>query len=273
MNPNPYDTEYIVWDFQSRIARLLIPKDGIGVYSDPLRLPSILITAQAVYQVETETWLKNLLPHTVSQGELRSKQSIGGMLAQYGFNFSNRHAELPIALPVVQHGKPVAFVHEKFVIGTIPGAQTTAETSEDSSQELATPAETSTPEVNSQQGIRKQRVGVIQYYYKDPDCRAKHSGGTDCVCWTTTPRQGINQMTRRVWAYQDVGGTSSRRTLIEEFPLEVGEWKLISPSGKVFSGKDPVSCVVSECNVRIPAEARLARMLEVIAEHEVSNRD
>lgn len=41
---------------------------------------------------------------------------------------------------------------------------------------------------------------------------------------------------------------------------EAGEWMLVSPSGHVYVGENPIRCVSAESKQRIPAEVALARI-------------
>lgn len=55
---------------------------------------------------------------------------------------------------------------------------------------------------------------------------------------------------------------------------ETGIWVLMSPSGIIYTGENPLKCVQKEMQSRIPAEVMLKRLLDICdIEHNLDNKD
>lgn len=61
------------------------------------------------------------------------------------------------------------------------------------------------------------------------------------------------------WLAMDL--EEARRLAAQPTPEpETGEWILVAPSGKVYTGETPLKCIKAESRTRIPAEVALARI-------------
>lgn len=51
-----------------------------------------------------------------------------------------------------------------------------------------------------------------------------------------------------------------------------GEWKLVSPDGRVWKAPSPLQCVSLAQRERVPSAVVLARVLEVLGESDLADR-
>ena len=51
-----------------------------------------------------------------------------------------------------------------------------------------------------------------------------------------------------------------------DYKPQAGTWRLIAPDGRIWESDSPLKVVSKESNERIPAEIRLARIMEAISE-------